>query len=56
MRKNRLLASGRCGDADGSWSNAFEFRGPESYHQLAEQFSELARLLAEADEKENHEG
>lgn len=44
------------GMADGSWSNAFEFRGPESYHQLAEQFSELARLLAEADEKENHEG
>ena len=43
------------GMTDGSWSNAFEFRGPESYHQLAEQFSELARLLAEADEEENHE-
>lgn len=44
------------GMADGSWSNAFEFRGPDSYHQLAEQFIELARLLADVGEEENHEG
>lgn len=39
--------------ADGSWSNAFEFRGPDSYHQLADQFAELARLLDETGQDKN---